>query len=79
MIACQRIWRCVGVMVDTPEQSKLVRNAALAAVKMAQADLDTMPDDSEAFRGGTGVWTKSHWQQWLNWIRREVEPHGHRR
>ena len=74
LIACQRIWRCVGVMVDTPEQAKLVRNATLAAVKMAQADLDTMPEDSEAFRGGMGVWTKSHWQQWLNWVRERLNP-----
>jgi hypothetical protein len=67
LFACQRIRKCVGVMVSPPEQARLAQNAAADAVKKAQEDLEAMPADSEVFRGGVGVWTKDNWARWLLW------------
>jgi len=74
LIACQRVWRCVGVMVETPEQAKAARLAALDSVKFAQADLEPMPTDSPVFNGGMGVWRKEDWQNWLRWVGDQLQP-----
>lgn len=74
LIACQRIWRCVGVMEDTAAQRQLARNAAQASWTMANADLKEMPADGPAFHGGMGVWRKEDWQNWLLWVNRELNP-----
>lgn len=74
LIACQRIWRCVGVMVETPEQAKAVRATAIVAIKRAQDDLDSMPANSPAFDGGMGVWRKEDWQTWLRWVSDQLSP-----
>ncbi len=74
LIACKHIWECVGVMVETPEQTMLARTAALAAWKQAQADLEAMPADSPDFTGAMGVWTKEQWQIWLRWVGDQLQP-----
>lgn len=73
LIACNRIWHCVSVMVETPEQIRLARDAAQKAVLKARADLDALPADSEIFRG-EGVWTKTNWATWLDWVDRQLNP-----
>jgi serine/threonine protein kinase len=72
LLACYKIWSCVGYMVETPEQRSQVRAAALEAVKKARADLDTMPEDSEALRGGPDVWSKAEWQKRLRMIEEKL-------
>jgi hypothetical protein len=67
LIACQRIWLCVGVIVQPPEQAREVREAVKLAVRAAQSDLEVMDENSELFRG-PGVWTKQDWQNWLTWV-----------
>lgn len=74
LVACQRIWRCVGVMVASPEESRAVREAARKAVALARADLLDMPADSEAFRGGAGVWSREDWNGWLAWVSDQLDP-----
>jgi tetratricopeptide (TPR) repeat protein len=74
LIACQRVWRCVGVMIDPPELARQARKAAADAVKKAALDLQSMPADSDAFRGGPGVWTKDRWEGYLNWITQQLNP-----
>lgn len=74
LVACQRIWRCVGVMVGSPAESRTVREAARKAVVQARADLAEMPADSEAFKGGPGVWSREDWNGWLNWVADQLEP-----
>jgi hypothetical protein len=71
LVACQRIWRCVGVMIDTPDHIKLVRQTALNAVQNSRSDLEEMAADSDGFRGA-GVWSKSEWQNWLDWVHRQL-------
>ncbi len=73
LIACNRIWMCVGVMVETPEQIRLAREAAQQSVKTARSDLDAMPHDSEVFRG-PGVWSRANWQTWLDWVHGQLNP-----
>jgi tetratricopeptide (TPR) repeat protein len=68
LIAGQRIWRFVGVMIDTPEQRLKARTATLEALKKVRADLDAMPEGSDAFSGGEGVWTKRRWEEWARWV-----------
>ena len=68
LIACKRVWDCVGVMFDTPAQANRAKTAAIEAVKKAKADLESMPEDSEAFRGGNGVWTRTNWQNYFRWV-----------
>src|SRR5262249_27595962 len=63
LIAGQRISRFVGVMVDTPEHKAKARAAAVEALKKMKADLEDMPEGSDAFRG-EGVWTKRMWEEW---------------
>jgi hypothetical protein len=66
LFACYGIWRCAGVM-QSPEQIRLVREAAQNAVKTARADLEAMPPDSDAFRG-KNVWSRAQWFSWLDRI-----------
>ncbi|MCS7044863.1 MAG: hypothetical protein NZO58_00755, partial [Gemmataceae bacterium] len=72
LIACHRIWKCVGVMVDSPEQARLARQACEQAIRQARADLHAMPDDSPAFQGD-GVASKANWLAWLDWVERQLE------
>jgi len=71
LIACERIWRCVGVITSPPDQARLVRDAAKAAVQVALADLQAMKPESEQFRG-PGVWSRQDWQQWLAWVSEQL-------
>lgn len=73
LIACNKIWHCVSAMVETPEQIRTARDAAQKAVNQARADLEAMPADSDVFRG-EGVWTKTNWLTWLNWVDRQLNP-----
>jgi tetratricopeptide (TPR) repeat protein len=73
LIACNKIWHCVSVMVETPEQIRVARDAAEKSVKLARADLEAMPPDSEVFRG-EGVWSKANWITWLNWVEQQLNP-----
>jgi hypothetical protein len=60
-------------MVETPEQIRVARDAAEKSVKLARADLEAMPPDSEVFRG-EGVWSKANWITWLNWVEQQLNP-----
>ena len=71
--ACYRIWRCVGVMVESPEQIRLAREAANQSVKSARADLDKMPPESPGFHD-TGAWTRDQWLAWLDWVNLQLNP-----
>jgi Flp pilus assembly secretin CpaC/tetratricopeptide (TPR) repeat protein len=74
LMACHKIWRCIGYMWDTtPQQRNLARAAAAEAVKKAKADLDAMPEDSEIFCGGPDVWSKATWQRLLGWIVEQMD------
>ncbi|HWY87672.1 MAG TPA: tetratricopeptide repeat protein, partial [Gemmataceae bacterium] len=75
LMACHKIWRCSGYMWDTtPQQRTLARTAAVEALKKAKADLETMPESSEAFHGGPSVWPKAEWQRLLLWIEDKLNP-----
>lgn len=67
LLASQRIYKCVGVMIE-PAQIKLVHAAAIQSVSNAREDLAALPADADVFQG-TGVWTKEDWtsrlQEWL--------------
>jgi TolA-binding protein len=71
LIACERIWRCVGVIASPPDQARFVREAAKAAVQAALADLKAMNPASEQFHG-PGVWAHQEWQQWLAWVSEQL-------
>ncbi|GEM_PF-1822148 len=71
--ACWRIWKCVGVMVESPEQIRLARAAAQQAVRTARTELEPMPVDSPGFRGDD-VWTKEYWANQLEWIELQLNP-----
>jgi tetratricopeptide (TPR) repeat protein len=73
LFACLGIWKCVGVMVESPEQMRLARAAAASSIQLARADLDSLPADSEFFRG-EGVWTKDNWLSWLDWVQAQLNP-----
>jgi tetratricopeptide (TPR) repeat protein len=70
LIACQRIWLCYsGVReVGSPDRIRLFQEATRNAVKMAQDDLQTMDENSDAFRGNPGVWQKRNWENWITWV-----------
>jgi len=72
LVACLRIWRCVGVMVSTPDQAMLAQKTAREALQLAQEDLAGMPDDHEAFRDRPGGWGKQEWQDWVNRTREQL-------
>jgi tetratricopeptide (TPR) repeat protein len=76
LIAGQRIWRFVGVMVDTPEQRLKARTATQEALKKIRSDLENMPEGSDAFSGGEGVWTKRRWEEWATWVDGELARLG---
>lgn len=69
--ACMGVWRCVGVMVESPEQVRIARAAAHRAVKTARAELELMP--VAGFRGA-GVWSKQQWLNQLEWIDLQLNP-----
>jgi TolA-binding protein len=73
LIACYGIWRCAGVMVQSPEQIRFVREAAQNAAKTARADLEAMPADSEVFRGNN-VWSRAQWLSWLDFVESRLSP-----
>jgi tetratricopeptide (TPR) repeat protein len=72
LIAGQRIWRFVGAMVDTPEQRQRACAAAVDAIKKIKADLDNMPEGSDALSGREGVWSKRRWEDWSRWVDDEL-------
>ncbi len=73
LFACHRIFKCIGVMVESAEQIRQAREASMAATKQARSDLGAMDEKSECFRG-EGVWTKENWQTWLNWADQQLNP-----
>lgn len=74
LVACQRIWRLCGVMVETPEQARKAREATLTAVNQIKEDLATMPAEHEAFQGPPGVWRKDDWMNWIRWVDLQLNP-----
>jgi RNA polymerase sigma factor (sigma-70 family) len=72
LIAGQRIWRCMGAIVDTPRQRQEARAATREAIQKIKVDLDNMPEEHDAFRGGDGVWTKRRWEEWAAWVNGEL-------
>ncbi len=36
--------------------------------------METMPEDSDAFKGGTGVWSKAQWLGWTRWVGEQLNP-----
>ncbi|MBI3411461.1 MAG: hypothetical protein HY040_24295 [Planctomycetes bacterium] len=73
LIAFNRIWKCVPVMVGIPQQERLVHDAARAALQKAQADLKEMSADDPGFRG-PGVWPKDVWLRHIEWVNSELNP-----
>lgn len=73
LFACYGVWRCAGVMMQSPEQMRFAREAAHNAVKTARADLEAMPPDSEIFRGNN-VWTRAQWLSWLDFVEARLGP-----
>src|SRR5207253_8427124 len=71
LIACNRIWRLVGLMTQSPAQLAQARDAAKEAVALAQEDFAKMPADSDDFKG-PGVWTHDEWKAWLTIVRGEL-------
>ncbi len=51
LIACQRIWKCVGLMDDNAEQRIRVRTTMAESLKKFKADLETMWAEGPAFQG----------------------------
>ncbi|MCI0637851.1 MAG: tetratricopeptide repeat protein [Gemmataceae bacterium] len=74
LIACHRIWGCVAVMIETPEQSRAVRDAVVAGVKMARVDLELIPDDHPGFQGGGNIYSKQQWRSALDLIENALGP-----
>lgn len=71
--ACHAIWRCVGVMIESPEQIRLAMEAAKESVRIARADLDKMPPELPGFHG-PGAWTRQNWLTWLDWVNLQLNP-----
>lgn len=71
LFACQRIFKCVPVMNDSPAQQAMVRAAAQQAVTFAREDLASLPADSEDFRG-PGVWPRDEWAARLQEIQERL-------
>ena len=69
--ACLGIWKCVGVMVESPDQVELAREVARQAVATALAELKTMDGDNPGFRGKE-AWTKETWRGRLEWIQLQL-------
>jgi len=73
LLACQRTYKCVGVMIDSPTQIKLVHSAALQAVAYAREDLASLTAEADIFRG-PGVWSKDEWTSRLAEINERLLP-----
>lgn len=73
LVACLRVWRCLGVMVS-PDQAPLAQQAARDALTLAHQDLAEMPADHEAFRDRPGGWGKQEWQDWVTRTREQLRP-----
>jgi tetratricopeptide (TPR) repeat protein len=67
LIAGLKIWRLVEVMSSLPEKRQLVRKAAADALEKIKVDLESMSEESDAFKGA-GVWTKRQWVEWAHWV-----------
>jgi hypothetical protein len=73
LVACYKIWGCVGTMVQTPEARRLAVEAAKKAVNEALADLERLPADHPGFSGGPDIWTKALWESELRRIQQELQ------
>jgi hypothetical protein len=74
LIAGLKIWRLVETvrtLPQLPQQKERVRKAAAEALEKIKADLQNMPEQSDAFKG-EGVWTKRQWEQWATWVREQL-------
>jgi hypothetical protein len=71
LIACERICRLVNVMTQSPEQARLVRTAALEAVRQAEDDLRQLDVAHPNFQG-QGVWSRQNWLDWIAVTRRQL-------
>jgi tetratricopeptide (TPR) repeat protein len=72
LIAGLTIWRIVAVMNETPDDRQRARTAAANALEKVKADLETMPEESDAFRGER-VWSKRQWDQWAQWVDEQLK------
>jgi tetratricopeptide (TPR) repeat protein len=69
--AFQRMFRCWSIGNLTPENQKRALEIVKKSAEAALADLNAIPADHDAFRGGANYWTKD---TWLNWFERIVIP-----
>ena len=65
LFACERIWRCVPRVVQTPQKVQEMKAALRSALAIAESDLGPMNPDSSAFQG-KDVYTKQNWLDWIN-------------
>jgi len=64
LIACQRLCNIGCVMKEYVAQDRK-HAPRLEALKKAQADLETMPKNSDAFRGQPGRLVQGRLQRWI--------------
>ena len=76
LVACYKVWSCVGTMVQTPEARRLAIDAAKKSVELALADLEKMDKDHPGFTGSMDVWTKPMWETELRRIQQQLRLIG---